>query len=103
MALSMIPHQSLLYISPKNKSSRAIAFTDYLLSGLQSPVSRLVVSIVLGYLQSLVPDTPVNIGATFLRSMYVDLHSLTDKQILQTKQPYFCEMILIMRSRLCLQ
>ena len=72
-------------MTPQNKSSRAIVFTDYLLSGLYPFMSRLVVSIVLEYLQSLVPATPGNIGATFLRPMYDDLHSLTETQIPQTK------------------
>ena len=88
---------------PQNKSSRAIEFIDYLLSGLQPFITCLVVSMVLGYLQSLVPAAPVNIGANFLRPMYDDLHSLTDKQILQTKQSYFCAINLSIRIRQCLQ
>ena len=66
-------------------------------------MSRLVVIMVLGYLQSLVISTPGNIRATFLRLVYDDLHSLTDKNIPQTKQSYFCAMNFSMRSRLCLQ
>ena len=76
--------------------------TNYLLSGLQVSMSRLVVSMVIGYLQSLVPATPGNIGATFLRPIYGDLHSLENKSAPQTKEAYFCAMNLSERSRLCL-
>jgi len=87
---------------PPNKTSRAIAITDYLLTGLNTSMSRLIVSMVVGFLQSLAPATPGNIGAAFLRPVYEDLHLLTEKSRPQTKQAYFSEMSLSERSRLCL-
>ena len=62
-----------------------------------------MVSVVVGFLQSLVPATPGNIEATFLRLVYEDLHDLTDKMLPQTKQSYFCAMNLSVSSRLCLK
>ena len=87
---------------PQNKVSRAIAITDYLLTGLTMSMSRLVVSMVTGFLQSLVPATPGNIGATFLRPIYDDLHNMPLNSGHQTKDDYFCAMNLSERSRLCL-
>ena len=66
-------------------------------------MSRLIVSMVVGFLQSLVPATPGNIGATFLRPVYEDLHLLSSRTALQTKESYFYEMDLSERSRICLR
>ena len=66
-------------------------------------MSRLVVSMVVGFLQSLVPATPGNIGATFLRPVYDDLHAMPFKVSPQTKQAYFCAMNISERSRLCVK
>ena len=73
---------------PSNKVSRAIAMTEYLISGIAISHSRLVVSMVVGFLQSLVPATPGNIGASFLRPVYKDLHSLLEGITPGTKKSY---------------
>ena len=46
---------------PDNKISRAIAMIDYLTHGCDHSLARLIVSMVVGFLQSLVPATPGNI------------------------------------------
>ena len=88
---------------PPDKVSRAIAITNFLLSGATHQRSRLLVSMVVGYLQSLVPATPGNIGASFLRPVYKDLHNMTTGPTPNTKQSYFKKMSLNEQSRLCLQ
>ena len=86
---------------PQSKVSRAIAISDYLLSEVSW--SRLLVSMVVGYLQSLVPATPGNIGAALLRPVYLDLHTISTTSIPNTKQAYFTIMDLSERSKICLQ
>ena len=44
---------------------------------------------VVGFLQSLVPATPGNIGASFLRPVYEDLHNLLTEVAPNTKQAFF--------------
>ena len=88
---------------PQNKVSRVIAVTEYLISGVNATHSRLIVSMVIGFLQSLVPATPGNIGASFLRPVYQDLHTLMEGVAPNTKQAYFCAMNLSIKSQLCLQ
>ena len=88
---------------PHNKVSRAIAITQYLISGVKTTHSRLIVSMVVGFLQSLVPATPGNIGASFLRPVYEDLHTLLNGVYPNTKRAYFCAMDLSQKSQLCLQ
>ena len=88
---------------PQSKISRAIAITSYILSDARPSLSRLVVSMVVGYLQSLVPATPGNIGAALLRPVYFDLHAISTNSLPNTKQAYFSIMDLSERSRLCLQ
>ena len=63
---------------PFNKVSRAIAMTEYLISGVSVLHSRLIVSMIVVFLQSLVPATPGNIGASLLRPVYQDLHTLLE-------------------------
>ena len=77
---------------PHNKISRAIAMTEYLISGIKPTHSRLIVNMVVGFLQSLVPATPGNICASFLRPVYEDLHSLLTGVAPNTKKAYFCAM-----------
>ena len=89
-------------IIPDNKVSRAIAMIDYIGQGCSHVLARLVVSMVVGFLQSLVPATPGNIGASFLRPLYEDLHLLQDNDSPGTKQFYFCTMTLRQRSQDCL-
>ena len=88
---------------PGDKVSRAIAMVEFLLHGFQLTFSRLVLSMVVGFLQSLTPATPGNIGAAFLRPLYDDLHNLPDVQSPNTKQAYFCKVSLTSRSQHCLQ
>ena len=88
---------------PQSKVSRAIALTSYLLSDLKTPLSRLIVSMVVGYLQSLVPATPGNIGAAILRPIYFDLHNMSTLPATNTRKAYFSIMDLGVRSRICLQ
>ena len=83
---------------PRNKISRAVAMTEYLISGTKTSHSRLIVSMVVGFLQSLVPATPGNIGASFLRPVYEDLHNLLTGVTPNTKQAYFCAMDLSEQS-----
>ena len=87
---------------PHNKVSRAIAMAEYLISGVSFSHSRLVVSMVVGFLQSLVPATPGNIGASFLRPIYQDLHKLLQGVTPGTRKSYFCVMDLGEQSQLCL-
>ena len=86
-------------IIPDNKISRAIAMIDYLTHGCAHGFARLVVSMVVGFLQSLVPATPGNIGASFLQPIYEDLHKLQANDCPGTKQFYFCAMKLSQRSQ----
>ena len=88
---------------PQSKVSRAVALTSYLLSDLKSPLSRLIVSMVVGYLQSLVPATPGNICAALLRPIYFDLHHPSTPSSTNTRKAYFSIMDLGVHSRICLQ
>ena len=87
---------------PDNKISRAIAMIDYLTHGCDHSLARLIVSMVVGFLQSLVPATPGNIGASFLQPIYKDLHHLQANDTPGTKQFYYCSMELSLKSQLCL-
>ena len=88
---------------PDNKVSRAIAMIDYLTHGCKRTLSRLIVSMVVGFLQSLVPATPGNIGASFLQSVYEDLHQLQANDNPGTKDFYYCTMELSLESQHCLE
>ena len=77
--------------------------TNFLLSGGSHQQSRLLVSMVICYLQSLVPATPGNIGASFLRPLCMDLHNFSTDSTPNTKASYFIKMSLSERSKLCLQ
>lgn len=88
---------------PGNKISRAIAMIGYLENGFNSSFARLIVSMVAGFLQSLVPATPGNIGASVLQPIYNDLHRLQKDDIPGTKQFYYCSMQLSAQSQLGLK
>ena len=88
---------------PQNKVTRAVAIINYLISGVKTSHSRLIVSMVVGFLQSLVPATPGNIGAAFLRPVYLDLHNLPPNIQPNTKASYFCPMTLGEKSHMCLE
>ena len=89
-------------IIPDNKISRALAMIDYLIHGCHTSFTRLIVSMVVGFLQSLVPATPGNIGASFLQPIYTDLHKLQANDSPGTKAFYYNSMNLSQRSRHCL-
>ena len=55
---------------PPVKRSRARAMVAYLLQQRGQPVPRLVLSVVTGVLEALVPATPSRIGHTYLRRLY---------------------------------
>ena len=74
---------------PADKISRAVALIHFLQRGVSGRLARLTLSKVLGFLQSLVPATPSNIGASFLHNLNKDLHSLKDTTLQGTKQYYF--------------
>ena len=69
-------HNPTLHI-PQGKVSRAVSMIHFLRAGVKPNFSRLLISMVIGFLQSLVPATPGNIGASFLRPVYNDLHQLS--------------------------
>ena len=75
---------------------------DYLDYGCSHLFARLVISMVVGFLQSLVPATPGNIGVSFLRPIYEDLHEFQENDSPGTKKFYFCTMELRQRSQECL-
>lgn len=85
---------------PDDKVSRAIALVRYLRRGTKRRLARLVGAKVIGYLQSLVPATPSNIGNSFLRHLYNDLHSLKDQNLIGKTQYYFTPMDLSEESAL---
>ena len=76
---------------------------NFLRCGVKRAFSRLLVSMVVGFLQSLVPATPGNIGAAFLRPVYEDLHQLSMTPMPNTRKAYFSSMELSQRSQLCLE
>jgi hypothetical protein len=61
---------------------------------LNGPLARLSLSVVAGVLQSLVPATPGNIGANYLRSVYNCIHDSMDSQKRGTKAAYFDALVL---------
>jgi len=71
---------------------------DYLIHGCHTSFARLIVSMVVGFLQSLVPVTPGNIGASFLQPIYTDLHKLQANDSPGTKAFYYNSMKLSQRS-----
>ncbi len=85
---------------PDDKVSRAIALVHYLRRGTRRCIARLVGAKVIGFLQSLVPATQSNIGNSFLRSLYSDLHSLKDENLIGTTAYYFTPLDLSATSNL---
>ena len=62
---------------PSSKVSRTIAMIEYLVYGCDSKCSKLGVSMVTRFLQSLlVPATSGMVGASFLQPIYDNLHCL---------------------------
>lgn len=86
---------------PPEKISKALAMTDYVLSDPHRSFARLTVAVVAGVLQSLVPATQSNIGATFLRAVYDDLHVGLARELVGTKASYFLPMTLSESGLIC--
>ena len=80
-----------------------MVLANFLRSGIRANFSRLVVSMVMGFLQSLVPATSISIGAAFLRPAYENIHQLTSVPLRNTRKAYFCDMNLSIDSQICLQ
>lgn len=89
-------------VVPDYKLTRASTMVKYLKSGSYSSLARHTLSICVGNLQSLVPATPSNIGACFLRSLYDDLHNLRESPVYGTKAYYFTTVDLSPASLACL-
>jgi hypothetical protein len=71
-------HRVPTLLVPDNKISRSIATIDYVLMlDDQEILSRLSAAVVGGLLQSLVDVTPSQLGQTYLRSLYDDIHLTT--------------------------
>lgn len=83
---------------PPEKISKALAMTDYVLSDPKRAFARLTIAVVAGVLQSLVPATQSNIGSTFLRALYDDLHRDLDPELVGTRESYFLPMFLSERG-----
>jgi hypothetical protein len=62
---------------PDNKVVRALALLDYLMRGSRTFICRLALAVVVGTLQSLVPATPHDIGASFLHHVHRNIHNET--------------------------
>ena len=60
-------------------------------------------SIVVGFLQYLVPATPCNIGASLLQPIYQDLHRPQTNGSSGTKKFYLRTVLLSQASQLCLK
>ena len=85
-----------------NKISRSITMIDYLTHRYDHSLARLIISTIVCFLQSLVPDIPGNIEAYFLQPIYKDLHHLQANDTPRTKQFYYCSMDISLKSQLCL-
>ena len=82
---------------------RGTVMTKYLISGIHISHFRLLLSMVVGFFQSRIPFTPGNIGNSFLRPMYLDVHNFMEGVIPNTKQACCCAMDLTITSKLSLQ
>jgi hypothetical protein len=73
---------------PKAKVSRSLATLDFVIkTNARRMLSRLTLAILGGLLQSLVDATPAQLGQTYLRGMYNDVHytcALTGKELYYT-------------------
>jgi len=96
-------HISTPYLTiPEYKTSRALSLILYLQQLGKRCCSRILLSMIVGCLQSLVPATPDNIGASFLRLLYLDLHRPQPKDAPGTPQFYHTRVCLGPLSLLCL-
>jgi hypothetical protein len=88
---------------PPEKISKALAMTDFVLSDPDRAFARLTIAVVAGVLQALVPATQSNIGSTFLRAVYDDLHRDLDLELVGTRASYFLPMTLSAQGLICMQ
>eukprot|EP00957_Ditylum_brightwellii_P094142 7167567-Ditylum_brightwellii.AAC.2 len=73
---------------PADKQDNDLALLHYLETAL-TRLSCLSMSVVVGQLQSLVPATPGNVGATLLCSLYDMLHADDGSGMLPTHPAYY--------------
>lgn len=88
---------------PPAKIAKALAMTDFILADPHRAFSRLTVAIVAGVLQALVPATQSNIGATFLRAVYDDLHQGLPLEKVGTRASYYLPMLLSEQGLICIR
>jgi hypothetical protein len=62
---------------PDNKVIRAVALLEFLMRGSRTILCHFALAVVVGTLQSLVPDTPNAIGVSFLHHVYRNIHNET--------------------------
>jgi hypothetical protein len=62
---------------PDNKVVRALALLEFFMRGSRMVICCLVLAVVVGTLQYLVPATPNAIGASFLHHVYRNIHDDT--------------------------
>ena len=79
---------------PSNKVYQALFTIRYVQYGWDCQFSCFLVSMVVCFLQSLVPSTPDNIGAIFLQPLYQDLYRPQINDSPGTKKFYFRTAIL---------
>lgn len=84
---------------PSDKISRAIGQLAYILR-LACQLSCLALAITVGNLNSLVPASPNNIGASFLRHVYTDLHAKHNQTYTTPLEFYYEEVVLSPLGRL---
>jgi hypothetical protein len=73
---------------PDEKIARGLALCHFLRTELAGPLAGLSLSATTGFLQSLVPATGSNIGATYLKRLYFCLHDQMDPFLRGTSQGY---------------
>jgi hypothetical protein len=87
---------------PQDKETRAVSLIRFLRREQQGLLAALTLSVVVGYLQSLVPATPGNIGAVYLRELYDCLYSQLDKDKMGTSAAFYSSMTLNPQAHACL-
>jgi hypothetical protein len=87
---------------PADKEARAISLIRFLRHEQRGPLAALTLSVVVGYLQSLVPATPSNIGAVYLRELYDCLYSQLDPNKTGTTQAFYSQMSISPQAFACL-
>jgi hypothetical protein len=73
---------------PEDKIARGLALCHFVKTENTGPLAGLSLSAATGFLQSLVPATGSNIGATYLKALYTCLHQQMDPALRGTAQAY---------------